>query len=70
MLERIKSILIKEFLQTFRDPRMRVMIFISPVIQTLVFGYAANRDVKNVPTAIYDLDNTRESRDLVRKFLY
>jgi ABC-2 type transport system permease protein len=70
MLERIKSILIKEFLQTFRDPRMLVMIFISPVIQTLVFGYAANRDVKNVPTAIYDLDNTRESRDLVRKFLY
>ncbi|MEJ2744464.1 MAG: ABC transporter permease [bacterium] len=70
MLERIKSILIKEFLQTFRDPRMRVMIFISPVIQTLVFGYAANRDVKNVPTAIYDLDNTYESRELVRKFLY
>ena len=68
MFERVKSIIVKEFIQVFRDPRMRTMIFVSPLIQVLVFGYAANMDVKNVPTAVYDLDNTTESRDLVRAF--
>ncbi|MEI6634477.1 MAG: ABC transporter permease [Chlamydiota bacterium] len=70
MFERIKSILIKEFLQVLRDPRMRFTLFVTPLIQIMVFGYAANTDVRNVPTAIYDLDNTYESRDVVRAFTY
>ena len=70
MFERIKSILFKEFRQVFRDPRMRTVIFVAPVIQMLVFGYAATTDVRNIPTAVYDLDNTRESRDIVREFSY
>jgi ABC-2 type transport system permease protein len=44
------------------------MIFVTPVFQILIFGYAATTDVNHVPTAIYDLDNTRQSRDLVRVF--
>ena len=68
MLGRIKAIIKKEFRQTFRDPRMRAMIFITPVFQVLIFGYAATTDVNHVPTAIYDLDNTRQSRDLIRAF--
>jgi ABC-2 type transport system permease protein len=39
-----------------------------PVIQALVFGYAVTTDVKNVPTAVFDLDNTVESRTLVSRF--
>jgi ABC-2 type transport system permease protein len=70
MFERIETILIKEFKQVFRDPRMRTMIFIAPVLQVLLFGYAATTDVKNIPTAIYDLDNTPESRDVIRAFSY
>ena len=70
MFERIQTIMIKEFKQVFRDPRMRTMIFISPVIQVLIFGYAATTDVKNIPTAIYDLDNTPQSRDIIRAFSY
>lgn len=70
MFERIKSILIKEFLQVFRDPRMKVVIFVSPMVQLIVFGYAANTDVQNVPLAIYDLDNTYQSRQLIRAFTY
>ena len=57
MFERIQTILVKEFKQVFRDPRMKRMIFIAPVLQVLIFGYAATTDVKNIPTAIYDLDN-------------
>ncbi|NLW95228.1 MAG: ABC transporter permease [Chlamydiae bacterium] len=68
MFERIRAMLVKEFIQVLRDPRMRITIFVTPVIQVLVFGYAANTDVRHVPTAVYDLDNTRESRDLVRDF--
>ncbi len=70
MFERAKAILIKEFKQIFRDPRMRTIIFISPLIQILLFGYAANKDITYVPTAIYDQDNTAQSRDLLRRFTY
>ena len=68
--ERIQTIMIKEFKQVFRDPRMRMMIFIAPVLQVLIFGYAATTDVKNIPTAIYDLDNTSKSRDVIRAFSF
>jgi ABC-2 type transport system permease protein len=40
------------------------------VLQVLIFGYAATTDVKNIPTAIYDLDNTAQSRDVIRAFSY
>ena len=70
MFERAKAIFIKEFKQIFRDPRMRMIIFISPLIQIILFGYAANKDITYIPTAIYDKDNTSESRELLRRFTY
>jgi ABC-2 type transport system permease protein len=70
VFERIRAIIVKEFIQVFRDPRMLLTIFVTPVLQILVFGYAANTDVQNIPTAVYDLDNTYESRQLVRAFTY
>jgi ABC-2 type transport system permease protein len=68
MFERIYHMLVKEFLQTFRDPRMRLVIFMMPVVQSLVFGYAVTTDVKDIPTAIYDLDHSMESRELSERF--
>ncbi|MDP2913041.1 MAG: ABC transporter permease [Candidatus Omnitrophota bacterium] len=68
--ERSKAILIKEFKQIFRDPRMKTVIFITPLIQIILFGYAANKDINYIPTAIYDKDNTLESRELLRRFTY
>jgi ABC-2 type transport system permease protein len=65
MFERLKAMLIKEFIQTFRDPRMRVVVFIVPMIQTIIFGYAVNMDVRNIPTAVIDRDNSPQSRDLL-----
>lgn len=70
MLERSKAILIKEFKQVLRDPRMKTVIFVSPLIQILLFGYAANKDIDFIPTAIYDQDNTKESRELLYRFTY
>jgi ABC-2 type transport system permease protein len=69
MLERIKHMLIKEFIQIFRDPKMKGIIFLMPVLQVLVFGYAVTTDVEHVPMAVYDLDNSVASRELVVRFV-
>jgi ABC-2 type transport system permease protein len=68
MFEPLKAMLFKEFRQILRDPRMRVTIFAAPIIQIVIFGYAATTDVRNVPTAVYDWDNTPQSRDITRAF--
>lgn len=69
MYERIKHMLIKEFTQIFRDPKMKGVIFLMPILQVLVFGYAVTTDVKHVATAVYDLDNSVASRELVARFV-
>lgn len=67
-LKRILELVRKEFLQIFRDRRMLGMIMISPMVQLLVFGYAATYDVRHVPLAVVDEDHSRQSRDLVERF--
>jgi ABC-2 type transport system permease protein len=68
MRERIKHMLTKEFIQVFRDPRMKAIIFVVPILQSLVFGYAVTTDVRKVATAVYDLDNSVASRELTSRF--
>jgi len=58
----------KEFIQTFRDKRMLIPIFLSPVIMLVFFGYAVNIDVTHIKTGIVDYDRTAESRALVEAF--
>lgn len=70
MFERIRQLVIKELTQILRDPKMKLVIFIVPIIQIVIFGFAVSTDVKDVRTGVYDLDNTVESRDLVREFTY
>jgi ABC-2 type transport system permease protein len=67
---RLKQILIKEFIQIFRDPRTRGVVFIMPIFQMLIFGYAVTTDVKHVATGIYDLDNSVTSRELLARFIH
>jgi ABC-2 type transport system permease protein len=68
MLARLKQMLIKEFIQVFRDKRTRFVLFLPPIIQMLVFGYAATFEIRNVATAVLDLDHSQESRELVSRF--
>ncbi|MFQ5449292.1 MAG: ABC transporter permease [Nitrospinaceae bacterium] len=68
MFERLKYMLIKEFIQIFRDPRMKTIVFITPVMQMILFGYAVNTDVDHVATAVLDLDNSVASRELTSRF--
>jgi len=65
----IGFIIRKEFQQLFRDRRLLPLIFVSPVLQIVLLGYAANMDVKDIPMAICDQDRTVQSRELVSRFL-
>ena len=69
MFERLKAMLVKEFIQVLRDPRMRFVVFVIPAVQTVIFGYAVNTDVRQVATAVYDLDNSSQSREIAARFL-
>jgi ABC-2 type transport system permease protein len=60
--------LIKEFIQVFRDKRARMLLFGPPLIQMMIFGYAATLEIKHVATAIVDYDNSQVSRDFVSRF--
>jgi len=62
------NILIKELLQLRRDPKILPILFIAPVIQLTLLGYAATTDIKRVELAVCDLDRTAASRRLVDRF--
>lgn len=68
MWERLRNMLIKEFLQVLRDPKMRGVIFVMPLIQVMVFGYAVTTDVRDVPVAVVDFDQSVASRELLSRF--
>jgi len=68
MFARLKQMLIKEFIQVFRDKRTRFILIGPPIIQMMVFGYAANYEIRHVPTVVLDLDHSQESRELVSRF--
>lgn len=64
----LKIFLVKEFLQFIRDPKMFMVVIVVPVIQLIFLGYAANRDIKNVQTVVFDRDRSESSREFVRNF--
>jgi ABC-2 type transport system permease protein len=68
MNSRLISIIRKEFIQIFRDPRTLGLILVMPIVQLFLLGYAATTDVKNVPIAVLDQSRTPESRALLDAF--
>jgi ABC-2 type transport system permease protein len=68
MPQRLFRMLIKEFLQMLRDPRMRVVIFGIPVIQMTIMAFALTTDVTNIRMAVLDMDKTPASRELISAF--
>ncbi|HEY9723253.1 MAG TPA: hypothetical protein V6D47_14680, partial [Oscillatoriaceae cyanobacterium] len=55
---RLGAIVAKEFRQVFRDPRMRAVLFVAPVLQLFVFGYAANTDISHIRLDVLDRDHS------------
>ena len=66
MIQHILGVARKEFIQLSRDRRTLPLILVAPVLQLLLFGYAATQDVRNVRLALVDQSQTPLSRDIGR----
>ena len=67
-MRRLFYLVWKEFLQLRRDRMMLPMIFILPIVQLILFGYAASTDINNIKMVVLDQDKTAISRQLVNEF--
>ena len=68
-MKTVLAIIWKEFVQLRRDPRLFPVIFLSPILQLLLLGYAADLDVKHIPSVICDMDRSAASRDFLDGFV-
>ncbi len=68
MFDRIIRIMIKELIELRRDKWARFRLIVPPIVQMLIYGYAATFEVYHVSTVILDLDHSQESRDLINRF--
>ena len=68
MWRRIFALMLKEFLTVLKDKRSRVVLVVPPLIQLMVFGYAASFDLKHVPYAVFDQDRSGAARELLAEF--
>lgn len=59
---RLRRLIVKELLQLVRDRRSLTMLFVSPILQLLLYGYAITTEVRNLPTVVLDRDATAASR--------
>jgi len=68
MFKGFGSVFYKEVIQISRDPLTLGLMLLVPMLQLLLFGYAINTDVRNIKTAVYNLDPGPQSRDLLHAF--
>lgn len=68
MLNRLRQMLRKEFIQLFRDPHARFSLLVPTILQVLIYGYAATFELHHIRMAVLDLDHSYESRDLLSRF--
>jgi ABC-2 type transport system permease protein len=66
-LLRIYALIRKELLAILKDPRSRMSVIIPPILQCLIFGYAATYDLNNVPYALLDQDRSAASSELIAR---
>lgn len=64
-LRRLRALLAKEFRQLLRDPRMRFFVIVPPLVQLVIFGYAATFDVRHAELGVLDHSRTRASREAI-----
>ncbi|HZD26852.1 MAG TPA: ABC transporter permease, partial [Alphaproteobacteria bacterium] len=68
MWQRIFSLIVKEILAVWRDPRSRFVLIGPPLLQLFVFSYAATYDVRNITIAVLNQDDSLAARELVARF--
>ena len=65
---RLNSLIRKEFIQIWRDPRTLVLVLVIPIMQRFLMGYAVTNDVRNVPMAVFDQDRGPAARQLLDSY--
>lgn len=68
MFRRIVSLIKKEFILIWKDPRSRTLIIVPPLLQLLIFAHAATMEVRNIDMAVLDRSQTLQSRNLISEF--
>jgi ABC-2 type transport system permease protein len=68
MIQRIRTLIRKEFIELRRTPRLIGLIVVAPILQLTLLGYAATTDVRNVPIVVVDGDRSIRSRQLMERF--
>ena len=68
-LQRIAALAVKELLAVLKDRKSRIVLVVPPILQLLVFGYAATFDLNDIPVAIYNEDRGEPSRELVARVI-
>ena len=67
-MRRFRALIKKEMTHMLRDPRTLVFIFMMPIMQLVLLGFVNNTDIRNVPTVVFNQDNSRASRALLDSF--
>ena len=68
MWQRIRSLIVKEFLMLWKDRKSRFVLLVPPIIQLVLFASAANFEVNNVALGVWNEDVARPARELVSRF--
>ncbi|HSH84529.1 MAG TPA: ABC transporter permease [Guyparkeria sp.] len=69
MWQRIFALTIKEFLALLRDPKARLVIIVPPIVQLILFSFAATYDVNHVSLAVFDRDGGHDAGELIADFV-
>ncbi len=67
MWTRLRALVVKELLIALRDPKSRIVLIVTPLVQLVVFAFAATLEVKNVDLAVLNQDAGRQGRELVSR---
>ncbi|MRR13727.1 ABC transporter permease, partial [bacterium] len=63
------AILIKEFIHMRRERTTLFFMFVVPVLQITIFGYAIQLQIENIPLVVFDMDGRPQSRALQESFV-
>jgi ABC-2 type transport system permease protein len=67
-MRRFRALIKKEMIYMLRNPRTLVFIFLMPILQLVLLGYANNTEIRNMPTVVFNQDNSIASRVLLDLF--
>ena len=67
-MQRLRCLVLKEFLELRQNPRLFGLVIVAPILQLTLLGYAATTDVKEVPVVVADGDRSPASRNLIARF--